>query len=79
MRPEDLLKFGLIPEFIGRLPVIATLDSLEIARRQEISLAYLEQLFAKLRRRCSSKTATGSARRKSAKSRKSCFRMSKRR
>ena len=24
--PEDLLKFGLIPEFIGRLPVIATLD-----------------------------------------------------
>ena len=27
--PEDLLKFGLIPEFIGRLPVIATLDSLD--------------------------------------------------
>lgn len=26
--PEDLLKFGLIPEFIGRLPVIATLDPL---------------------------------------------------
>ncbi len=26
--PEDLLKFGLIPEFIGRLPVITTLDSL---------------------------------------------------
>lgn len=26
--PEDLLKFGLIPEFIGRLPVIATLDEL---------------------------------------------------
>lgn len=27
--PEDLQKFGLIPEFIGRLPVIATLDSLD--------------------------------------------------
>jgi ATP-dependent Clp protease ATP-binding subunit ClpX len=27
--PEDLLKFGLIPEFIGRLPVIATLDTLD--------------------------------------------------
>jgi len=27
--PDDLLKFGLIPEFIGRLPVIATLDQLD--------------------------------------------------
>ena len=27
--PEDLLKFGLIPEFIGRLPVVATLDELD--------------------------------------------------
>src|SRR6186997_2155833 len=27
--PEDLLKFGLIPEFIGRLPVIATLEDLD--------------------------------------------------
>ncbi len=30
VQPEDLLKFGLIPEFIGRLPVIATLDELNI-------------------------------------------------
>ena len=29
MMPEDLLKFGLIPEFIGRLPVIATLEPLD--------------------------------------------------
>jgi len=29
--PEDLLKFGLIPEFVGRLPVIATLEDLDIA------------------------------------------------
>ena len=29
VRPQDLIKFGLIPEFLGRLPVIATLDELE--------------------------------------------------
>jgi len=28
-QPEDLLKFGLIPEFVGRLPVIATLNELD--------------------------------------------------
>ena len=27
---QDLLKFGMIPEFIGRLPVIATLDELDV-------------------------------------------------
>jgi len=31
VEPEDLLKFGLIPEFIGRLPVIATLTDLDEA------------------------------------------------
>ncbi len=34
--PEDLLKFGLIPEFIGRLPVIATLEDLDEAALIEI-------------------------------------------
>src|SRR5438309_3949013 len=29
VQPEDLLKFGMIPEFIGRLPVIATLEELD--------------------------------------------------
>ena len=29
LEPEDLIKFGLIPEFVGRLPVIATLDELD--------------------------------------------------
>jgi ATP-dependent Clp protease ATP-binding subunit ClpX len=29
LQPEDLLKFGLIPEFVGRLPVIATLTDLD--------------------------------------------------
>ena len=28
MEPEDLVKYGLIPEFVGRLPVVATLEEL---------------------------------------------------
>jgi len=36
VEPEDLLKFGLIPEFIGRLPVIATLDDLDKGALVEI-------------------------------------------
>jgi len=31
LEPEDLVKYGLIPEFVGRLPVIATLDELDKA------------------------------------------------
>jgi len=30
VQPEDLIKFGLIPEFIGRIPIIATLDELSM-------------------------------------------------
>jgi ATP-dependent Clp protease ATP-binding subunit ClpX len=29
VEPEDLIKFGLIPEFVGRLPIVATLDELD--------------------------------------------------
>jgi len=36
VEPEDLLKFGLIPEFVGRLPVIATLEDLDEAALIEI-------------------------------------------
>ncbi len=36
VEPEDLLKFGLIPEFIGRLPVIATLEDLDEKALTEI-------------------------------------------
>jgi ATP-dependent Clp protease ATP-binding subunit ClpX len=36
VQPEDLLKFGLIPEFIGRLPVVATLDELREEALQRI-------------------------------------------
>src|SRR5438105_2731212 len=34
--PEDLIKFGLIPEFVGRLPVVATLDELDEAALMQI-------------------------------------------
>ncbi len=30
VQPEDLIKFGFIPEFVGRIPVIATLDELSV-------------------------------------------------
>ena len=37
--PEDLMRFGLIPEFIGRLPVLATLEDLDIPALIEILTA----------------------------------------
>ncbi|MGH6941623.1 ATP-dependent Clp protease ATP-binding subunit ClpX [Hypericibacter sp.] len=36
VEPEDLLKFGLIPEFVGRLPVVATLDDLSESALMDI-------------------------------------------
>ncbi len=36
VEPEDLIKFGLIPEFVGRLPVLATLHELDEAALMEI-------------------------------------------
>lgn len=36
VEPDDLVKFGLIPEFIGRLPVIATLDELDVETLKKI-------------------------------------------
>ncbi|HMM55874.1 MAG TPA: ATP-dependent Clp protease ATP-binding subunit ClpX [Candidatus Desulfobacillus sp.] len=36
VEPEDLIKFGLIPEFVGRLPVVATLHELDEAALVEI-------------------------------------------
>ena len=30
VEPEDLIKYGLIPEFVGRLPMVATLDELDL-------------------------------------------------
>jgi ATP-dependent Clp protease ATP-binding subunit ClpX len=36
VEPEDLIKYGLIPEFVGRLPVVATLDELDEQALMEI-------------------------------------------
>jgi ATP-dependent Clp protease ATP-binding subunit ClpX len=36
VEPDDLLKFGLIPEFVGRLPVLATLEDLDEAALMQI-------------------------------------------
>jgi ATP-dependent Clp protease ATP-binding subunit ClpX len=36
VEPEDLIKFGLIPEFVGRLPVVATLEELDEAALMKI-------------------------------------------
>ena len=36
LEPGDLIKFGLIPEFVGRLPVLATLDDLDEAALMNI-------------------------------------------
>ena len=43
IEPDDLVKFGLIPEFVGRLPVIATLEELD-----EDSLVEILSIFASL-------------------------------
>lgn len=36
--PEDLIRFGMIPEFIGRLPVVSVLDQLKIADLEKVLL-----------------------------------------
>lgn len=36
--PEDLIRFGMIPEFIGRLPVVSVLDELKIADLEKVLL-----------------------------------------
>ena len=49
LEPEDLLKFGLIPEFIGRLPIVATLDDLHedalIKILQEPKMLFLNSML----------------------------------
>ena len=36
VEPEDLIKYGLIPEFVGRLPVVAVLDELDEAQLVQV-------------------------------------------
>ncbi len=53
LQPEDLLKYGLIPEFVGRLPVVATLDELDekaliriLSEPRNALIKQYEKLFA---------------------------------
>jgi ATP-dependent Clp protease ATP-binding subunit ClpX len=53
VQPEDLLKYGLIPEFVGRLPVIATLENLDetaliriLSEPKNALIRQYEKLFA---------------------------------
>jgi ATP-dependent Clp protease ATP-binding subunit ClpX len=50
IQPEDLLKFGLIPEFIGRLPLIATLEDLDEAALVKILLEPKNALIKQYRK-----------------------------
>jgi len=50
LEPEDLLKFGLIPEFVGRLPVVATLEELDEAALMSILLEPKNALTKQYRR-----------------------------
>ena len=50
IEPEDLLKFGLIPEFVGRLPVIATLEDLDEAALIQILTAPKNALIKQYQR-----------------------------
>ena len=36
--PEDMVRFGMIPEFVGRLPVVTVLDQLKVADLEKILL-----------------------------------------
>ena len=50
VEPDDLLKFGMIPEFIGRLPVISTLDELDEASLVDILLTPKNALIKQYRK-----------------------------
>ncbi len=50
VEPEDLLKFGLIPEFVGRLPVVATLTDLDETALVEILTKPKNALFKQYQR-----------------------------
>ena len=47
LEPEDLIKYGLIPEFIGRMPIIATLDDLDEKSLIKILLKEPKKFFNK--------------------------------
>ena len=61
VRPEDLTKFGLIPEFIGRLPLIASVDQARPARRWSRSSPSRATRWSSSTRSSSSSTASSSS------------------
>ena len=69
VQPEDLMKFGLIPEFIGRLPVITTVEPLDregmVSILTEPKNALVKQVQAHVRdRRCAARVHTRRPRRR---------------
>jgi ATP-dependent Clp protease ATP-binding subunit ClpX len=50
VEPEDLIKYGLIPEFVGRLPVVATLEELDEAALIEILIEPKNALIKQFQR-----------------------------
>ena len=50
VEPEDLVKYGLIPEFVGRLPVVATLEELDEAALMRILVEPKNALSRQYRR-----------------------------
>jgi ATP-dependent Clp protease ATP-binding subunit ClpX len=56
--PEDLLKFGMIPEFVGRLPVITSVHNLDREALIQILTEPRNALVKQYRRLCSSWTAS---------------------
>lgn len=53
VEPEDLERFGLIPELVGRLPVLAPLDSLSVAELQRVLLEPRNALLRQFQKRAS--------------------------
>ena len=53
--PEDLIHFGLIPEFVGRLPVIATIDSLDRKDLETILVEPRDALVKQYKKLCLSR------------------------
>ena len=49
-QPQDLIKFGLIPEFVGRLPVIGILDELDEAALVEILTKFRDAILKQYQR-----------------------------
>lgn len=50
VQPEDLIKFGFIPEFVGRLPVVATLDELTVEDLMKILIEPKNSLIKQYQR-----------------------------